>query len=160
VLHGWDGLTEDLFDALWIDDETAVKGLAMKVLLSVLVFMSNAAHAGYTVDCASNEDAYIINVTGEVRGADVSLTLDLVFDDEGKLRQFNSNWAGCNENVNLVSDESDILLTCETQLTGWHTKMKYTVNRLVGKFTMSETYDNGNELVVSGRCKRSEYGGF
>ena len=52
------------------------------------------------------------------------------------------------------------MLTCETQMTGFHTKMKYTVNRLVGKFTMSETYDNGNELVVSGRCKKSEYGGF
>ena len=95
----------------------------MKVLLSVLVFLSNAAHAGYTLECASNEDAYIINVTGEVRGADVLVTLDLVFDDEGTLRQFNSDWSGCNENVNLVSDESYILLTCETQMTGFHTKM-------------------------------------
>jgi hypothetical protein len=151
---------EDLIDALWIDDKNMVKGLGLKVLLSVLVFLSNSAHAGYTVECASNEDAYIINVTGEVRGADVLVRLDLLFDDEGTLRQFNSDWSGCNENVNLVSDESDILLTCETQMTGWHTKMKYTVDRLVGKFTMSETYDNGNELVVSGRCKRSEYGDF
>ena len=132
----------------------------MKLLLSILFLLSNVAHAGYTVECASNDDAYMLKPTGEVTAVPALVKLDLLFDDQGKLSYFSSDSFGCNENANLVRDEPDILLTCEMKMPGFHSKIKYTIDRLVGKFTVTETYDNGTVFVVNGRCQKSKYGGF
>jgi len=126
-------------------------------LLNVfLLFWAAQSYADeYLVQCTTLNSAYIGDVSKEANEYTISITLDLVFDENGELRQFNSDWFNCDKNVNLTSDEKSIRLTCESG-GSFGSKIEYDVNRLTAKFKIIETYDNGNMLVVNGGCEKLE----